>query len=93
MAVMIATPTVPPANVPELSQIFGGLPLQVGFSRSALLVVFLLVIVFFAAMSVIFVYHWRRFPYERNVFEMVENLYFTVSVILLLTSLVGILIF
>lgn len=87
---MIATPTVSPVSIQSLSNLFGGFPLQLELSRVALLVLLLLVSVFFAALSVIFVYHWRRFPYEQAVFSRVEHLYFSVSIIFLAVALFGI---
>lgn len=53
-----------------------------------LMIVIMLVSVFFATLSVILIYHWRRFPYEQTVFHRVERLYFLVAFVLLGISIV-----
>lgn len=83
MAVMLATPTVPVLPVPDLSSALGGLPLRFELSPVALAVVLALAGIFFAVVSVVLVYHWRRFPFEQDVFDRVERWYFGVSSLLI----------
>jgi tellurite resistance protein TehA-like permease len=90
MRQMLATPTFSPLSLPSLSNLSGNFPLRLELSPEALLVLFLVAGVFFAAMSVIFVYHWRRFPYEQEIFNRVEVLYFGVASALLAIAFISI---
>jgi membrane protein implicated in regulation of membrane protease activity len=86
---MLETPAVPAS---DLSAVFGGLPLQFELSPFALIIIMALVLIFFAVVSVVLIYHWRRFPFEHQTFHRVERLYEVVSIILV-TLAVGALFF
>lgn len=88
MGMMLPTPTVPVIPQSDLAGALGGFPLTLDLSPIALMIVLLLAGLFFAAISVIMVYHWRRFPYERTVFDRVERWYFRVAGLLVGASLV-----
>ena len=85
------TPTVPTIPGSAADGIALMLPIRLELSPLALAVVLVLAAIVFGVMSVIFVYHWRRFPYEQEVFGRVEKLYFVVSLALLAAGLAGIL--
>jgi hypothetical protein len=75
---MLTLPAVPMFSGAHLSG-----PVPVELAPIGLAVIIMLASAFFAAVSVILVYHWRRFPYEQEVFHRVERLYFFVSFVLL----------
>jgi membrane protein implicated in regulation of membrane protease activity len=89
MGVMIAAPSIP-AFASDLTAAFGGLPLTFELSRVGLAIVMTLVLIFFAVASIVLIYHWRRFPFEQDVFDRVERLYEAVSVILVTIAVFGI---
>jgi hypothetical protein len=84
---MLDAPTVPVIPQSDLAGALGGFPVTLDLSPIALIIVLLLAGLFFATISVIMVYHWRRFPYEKMVFDRVERWYFRVSAVLLAVSL------
>jgi hypothetical protein len=83
------TPDVLPAVTPDWSALVS-LPLRVSVSQTILILVFALVVVFWAIMTVIFIYHWRRFPYGKVFLGRIEWLYLGVSAVLILLALGGI---
>ena len=83
---MIATPTVPVMSGGDLTTFLGGLPLHFELSQAALAIALALVGILFATVSVVLIYHWRRFPFEQEVFARVERLYFLVATVLLVMS-------
>jgi len=92
---MLATPPVPQLTngaLPDLSGSLASLPVQLELSPIALLVLTLLVGIFVAAISVVLVYHWRRFPFEHDTFRTAERLYLAGVIVLLAVSVAGILI-
>lgn len=87
---MLSTPLIPQGPAPTWGSILAGFPLQVDLSPIALAVVLVLVCILFAAVSIVLVYHWRRFPFEQEVFDRVEKVYMLVSGILLAISVLAI---
>ena len=85
---MLTAPTIPSFHMPAL---LGGFAVQLDFSPMALGIILALVAIFFATVTVILVYHWRRFPYDQAVFDSVERVYVIVSAVLLAVSILGIL--
>ncbi len=90
---MLATSPVPQFSTPALPRLWGslgGFSVQLQISPLVLVVLTMLVGIFVAAMTVMLVYHWRRFPFEHDVFRVAERVY-TVGVVILLTmAVVGI---
>jgi hypothetical protein len=68
-----------------------GLPVLVEVSPAALVVLFVLVALYAAALTVVLVYHWRRFPFEHELFKNVERFYSLGYVLFLGCALVAIL--
>ena len=66
-------------------------PIVLDFSPLALVIVTMLAGIFIAAVSVILVYHWRRFPFEHEIFRTVERVYFAGVILFLAVSVFGIL--
>jgi hypothetical protein len=92
---MLATPPVPQLNnavLPDFAGSLATLPIQLEITPLALVVLTLLVGIFVAALSVVLVYHWRRFPFEHDTFRSAERLYLAGVVILLAVAVAGILI-
>lgn len=89
---MLEGPIVPAVQAPDLFASWGGFPVHIELSPFVLVVLLVLVGVFMAAISVIFVYHWRRFPFERGLFHWVERVYFLGVLVLLAIAVGGILI-
>jgi glucan phosphoethanolaminetransferase (alkaline phosphatase superfamily) len=85
---------------PEVPGIFPGidvtaalkLPLRFSVSSDILLLAFALVVVFWGVMAAIFIYHWRRFPYDRPLLRAGERLFISVSIVLIVVALGGIVI-
>ena len=69
------------------------LPLTLEFSLPALLVLTMLAGIFTAAIAVILVYHWRRFPFEHDTFRTAEHVYIAGVTAFLTLAVLGILIF
>jgi hypothetical protein len=72
---MLDTPVIPEVQTPDLLATLGNLPIQVELSPLVLSVLLLPVGIFVAALSVMLVYHWRRFPFEHELFRWVERVY------------------
>lgn len=85
------TPLFSPPPIPHIGGPLGSFTLQLGVSPLMLVVLTMLVGIFVAAVSVMLVYHWRRFPFEQEVFRTVENVYMAGVALLLVTAVVGIL--
>ena len=86
----MATPTVPSVvGGHELLADIGGLPLTFELSTTALLALLLLVAIFWAALSVVLIYHWRKFPYEAATFRRVERWYVFGSAVFFVAALAG----
>jgi len=66
-------------------------PLRFDLSPLGLGIVFVLVCILFATVSLVLIYHWRRFPYEQEVFDRVEKIYLIVAAVLMAVSVVAIL--
>jgi uncharacterized BrkB/YihY/UPF0761 family membrane protein len=92
-----ALTVVPP--VPQFTNPVGGifsgklasLPIVFVFSPLVLIVLTMLVGIFVAALSVMLIYHWRRFPFEHDVFHRVERIYLTGVALLLVVVVFSIL--
>jgi hypothetical protein len=69
---------------------FLSLPIHVPVSQTLLVLVFGLVVALWAVMTVIYLYHWRKFPYGRVLLRRVERLYLGVSAVLVVLALSGI---
>jgi len=54
---------------------FGNFPIPIDISPLVVGIIFVLVGIFVAAISVILIYHWRRFPFEYERFKWVERVY------------------
>jgi hypothetical protein len=87
---MLEGPVVPSVQAPDLLASWGGFPVRVELSPLVLSVLLALAGVFVAAVSVMLVYHWRRFPFEQELFRWVERVYFLGVVVLLGVSVLGI---
>ena len=71
----------------SLSSLF---PLEVSVSHTLLVALFALSVVFWAVMTVIFLYHWRRFPFGVTTLRWVERGYLGVSGLFILLALGGV---
>jgi hypothetical protein len=80
-----------PAIVPEITAVLS-LPLQFAIPPHILVLAFALVVVFWGVMTAIFIYHWRRFPYDKPLLRAGERLFISLSVVLILIALGGIVI-
>jgi hypothetical protein len=89
---MLNAAVAPQFQAPDLLSELGSLPVTVQLSPAVLSILVALGAVFVAALSVMLVYHWRRFPYEHDLFRRVESLYLTGVALLLGVALVGIII-
>jgi len=89
---MLATPSVPvipvPANV-KLGALFQ-FPVRITLDPVVLTVLLALVGIFVATLSVMLIYHWRRFPYETDLFARVERWYLAGVFVLLAVAVLGI---
>lgn len=89
------TPIVPKltgAGLPDLPGVLTSLPLRIEISQTILLVLVVLVGILVAAISVMLVYHWRRFPFEHALFRTSERVYTAGVILLLCAAAFGILI-
>lgn len=80
------TPEVIPATA------FGTIlsfPLQVSVSETALILAVTITVAFWTVMTMIYLYHWRKFPYDQTVLRRLERLYLFVSASLILLALGG----
>lgn len=66
------------------------LPLRFELSPIGLAVVLALVGIFFSVASIVLIYHWRRFPFDQEVFDRVERVYEIVSMLLITAAVFGI---
>ncbi|MEK7638354.1 MAG: hypothetical protein AAB375_02945 [Patescibacteria group bacterium] len=90
---MAVNPSLPQFGAPVLPRIGGPLAefsMQLAVSPLVLVVLTMLVGIFVAAMTVMLVYHWRRFPFEHDVFRRAERIYMVGVVLLLAVAVVGI---
>jgi hypothetical protein len=87
---MLQAPVLPSISSPDLLAAWGGLPVRVELSPTVLAALILPVGIFVAALSVMLVYHWRRFPFEQGLFRWVERVYFLGVAALLAVSVLGI---
>lgn len=89
---MVNTPTIPAVSGPDLLTAWAHLPLVAEISPLALAVLLALVGIFVAAVSVVLVYHWRRFPFEYDIFRWAERMYLSGVFALCVVAVAGILI-
>ncbi|MCC6934097.1 MAG: hypothetical protein IT406_00150 [Candidatus Yanofskybacteria bacterium] len=90
---MLTGPQVPQlsqAPLPEFRMAWGGEALRLEISPLSLVVLTLLAGIFVAAMSVVLVYHWRRFPFEHETFRRAERVYLFGVVVFLAMAVAGI---
>lgn len=88
-----------PSSVPQFSNPLSGafsgnldiFPIVLDFSPLALLIVTMLAGIFIAVVSVVLLYHWRRFPFEYETFKRAERVYLFGTVVFLAIAVVGIL--
>ncbi len=78
-----------PAFVPDITAVLT-LPLQFSIPSHILVLAFALVMAFWGVMTAIFIYHWRRFPYDKPLLRAGERLFISVSVVLIVIALGGI---
>jgi len=91
---VLGTPSIPQFNNPvagALGNAVPSLPIVLDVSPLALLVLTMLVGIFIAAVSVVLIYHWRRFPFEHDTFRTAERIYLAGTLLLLAVAVVGIL--
>ena len=91
MAVNTPIPQFSTPVLPHIGGSLGGFSMQLAVSPLVLVVLTMLVGIFVAAMTVMLVYHWRRFPFEHDVFRRAERMYMVGVVLLLAVAVVGIL--
>lgn len=90
---MVVNTPIPQFSAPVLPHIggtLGNFSMQLAVSPLVLVVLTMLVGIFVAAMTVMLVYHWRRFPFEHDVFRRAERIYMAGVVVLLVVAVVGI---
>jgi uncharacterized BrkB/YihY/UPF0761 family membrane protein len=92
MDVNTSVPPIGGAGLPDLAGGLTSLPIQIEFSPLILLVLTMLVGIFIAAISVVLIYHWRRFPFEHEIFQTAERVYMFGVVLMLAVAVFGILI-
>lgn len=85
-------PRIAPAGVSEFTNSWASLPLSIEISPLVLVVLTVLAGIFIAAMTVVLIYHWRRFPFEHEIFRTAERVYLGGVVVFLAVAVVGILI-
>jgi len=80
-------------TVPGLGLLFSGFPLSSTIPPLALAALFGIAMLYTAGMSVMLIYHWRKYPFERRTLLRAERLYvsgcflFTVLAFVILASL------
>ncbi|MBP6885848.1 MAG: hypothetical protein KBC02_01225 [Candidatus Pacebacteria bacterium] len=75
---MLVSPQLPRITgvpFPDLQSVWTSLPVTVELSPLVLVSLASLVGVFIAAVTVILLYHWRRFPFEHEIFKTAERVY------------------
>ena len=77
---------------PDTASTITSLPLRIEVSSLMLIVLAVLVGIFIATITVILLYHWRRFPFEVETFRTAERIYLSGVVIFLAVAVIGILI-
>lgn len=90
---MVATPTVPVLSSGQslsFSGLLEHLPISIQLTPVALLMCLVLAGIVVATLSVVLVYHWRRFPFEHDLFRRVERWYWVGVILLIATALAGI---
>jgi len=89
---MLNVPEAPHVNTPDLFAAWGGLPIRAEISPVVLAVFLALAGIFVAGVTVVLIYHWRRFPFEHETFRWAERLYLLGTSVLLGVALLGIII-
>jgi hypothetical protein len=87
---MLEGPIIPSISSSDLLAVWGGLPLRIELSPMVLAALLLPVGIFIAALSVMLIYHWRRFPFEHALFRWVERVYLLGVFVLLTIATLGI---
>lgn len=88
---MLTAPEAPAVQAPDLLASWGNLPIQLEVSPVVLAVLLALVGVFVAIVSVVLMYHWRRFPFEHDTFRWAERIYLAGTAVLLGLAVLGVL--
>jgi hypothetical protein len=86
---MLTGPQVPQFQGPDFFASLGGFPLRVEITPLGLGIMLVLAGVLTAAVTVVLMYHWRRFPFEHTVFRHAELLYLIGVVLLLSAAVIG----
>lgn len=82
-------PGIIPDITPDITAILT-FPLRFSIPPHILVLVFAVVVSFWAVMTVIFLYHWRKFPYDKPFLKAGEMIYFSGSAVFILIALGGI---
>ena len=80
-----------PTYLPDFGAAGLNLPLRLSASPELVVLAFALTVVFWGVMAAIFIYHWRRFPFDRKRLVFGERLFFSVSAVVILVALGGVL--
>ena len=91
---MFQTPQLPhlaPRGISDFTGSWASLPLQLDISPLVLVVLTSLAGIFIGAVSVVLIYHWRRFPFEQEIFRNAERIYIIGVGVFLALAFVGIL--
>jgi len=88
---MLTVPDAPSVQGPDLLASWGSLPIALEVSPLVLAVLLALAGVFVAVVSVVLMYHWRRFPFEHDTFRRAERIYLSGVVLLLGAAVLGVL--
>ena len=91
---MLQTPAVPVLPTPAHVSLgaLSGISVHVTFDPIILTVLLALVGIFVATLSVMLIFHWRRFPFETDLFTRVEHWYLFGVFVFIAAAVVGILI-
>lgn len=81
-------PQLLPSGIPDFSAHLS-LPVRLTVSPLLLVLAFVLTVAFWGVMTAIFIYHWRRFPYDKPLLRAGERLYLSVSIVLIAVALFG----
>jgi hypothetical protein len=86
---MLTGPQAPQFQGPDFIAVLGDLPVRVVVSPLALGVILALVGILTAVVSVVLIYHWRRFPFEHDAFRRAEFFYLAGLVVFLGVAVIG----
>lgn len=87
---MLEGPVLSSLSASDFFAVWGGLPIHLELSPVVLAALLLPVGIFVAVLSVMLIYHWRRFPFEHDLFRWVERIYLLGVFCLLAVAILGI---